>query len=188
VLAALIDAEARSCKAAVQAVVPSSIPVLPAIHLAVAPTKQIDRFEWLLEKCTELGVQRITPLLTERTERAHLRHDRLLKVLVGAMKQSQRDHLPRLDAPTPLADLLSAPLPPQRFFGYCIGEHRSLMAAYTPGQDALVLIGPEGDFTPEEADQLARQQFVPVSLGAARLRTETAAVSACTWMNFAQQV
>ena len=187
VLAALIDAEARSCTAAVQAVVPSSIPVLPAIHLAVAPTKQIDRFEWLLEKCTELGVQRITPLLTERTERAHLRQDRLLKVLVGAMKQSQRDHLPRLDAPTPLADLLSAPLPPQRFFGYCLGEHRSLMAAYAPGQEALVAIGPEGDFSPEEAEKLARQQFAGVSLGAARLRTETAAVAACTWMNFAQQ-
>ena len=185
--AEIAEAGTRSCLATVHQVVRSQIPLRPSIHLAVAPTKQIDRFEWMLEKCTELGVHRITPLLTERTERAHLRHDRLLKVLVGAMKQSQRDHLPRLDAPTTLADLLSAPLLPQRFFGYCLGEHRSLMAAYAPGQEALVAIGPEGDFTPEEADKLARQQFAAVSLGAARLRTETAAVAACTWMNFAQQ-
>jgi 16S rRNA (uracil1498-N3)-methyltransferase len=188
VLAALIAAEARSCTATVQAVVPSGIPVLPAIHLAVAPTKQIDRFEWMLEKCTELGVQRITPLLTERTERGHLRHDRLLKVLVGAMKQSQRDHLPLLDAPTTLAALLAGPLPAQRFYGYCLGAHRPLMAAYAPGQEALVAIGPEGDFTPDEAERLTQQGFAAVSLGAARLRTETAAVAACTWMNFAQQV
>lgn len=187
VLATLADASAHCCVAVVQAAVPSGIPVLAAIHLAVAPTKQIDRFEWMLEKCTELGVQRITPLLTERTERAHLRHDRLLKVLVGAMKQSRRDHLPRLDPPTPLAGLLAGTLPVQRFFGHCAGTHGAFMAAYAPGLDAVVAIGPEGDFTPEEADGLRSGGFMAVALGAARLRTETAAVAACTWMNFAQQ-
>lgn len=188
VLATLMEAGARSCTAIVQSGVASAIPALPTIHLAVAPTKQIDRFEWMLEKCTELGVHRITPLLTERTERTHLRHDRLLKVLVGAMKQSCRDHLPRLDAPTPLADLLAGPLPDQRFFGYCTGGHRSLMAACAPGRDVLVAIGPEGDFTPGEAARMLGAGSEAVSLGAARLRTETAAVAACTWLNFIQQV
>lgn len=187
VLANLVDADARSCAAIVQASVPSRIPMHAAIHLAVAPTKQIDRFEWMLEKCTELGVQRITPLLTERTERAHLRHDRLLKVLVGAMKQSGRDHLPQLDAPATLAELLAGPLPETRCFGYCNGPHATLMATYASGKDALVAIGPEGDFTPEEAGRMLGAGFAAVSLGAARLRTETAAVAACTWMNFAQQ-
>jgi|SRR5690606_20505290 len=154
------------------------------IHLAVAPTKQIDRFEWCLEKATELGVDRITPLLTQRSERIRLRQDRLEKVLVGAMKQSQRTWLPRLDELTKLTELKADA--PQRFFGWCEGEHEALPVAYDPAQDAVLLIGPEGDFTPEEATTLIAQGFQAVSLGSARLRTETAAIAACAWMNLAQ--
>jgi len=156
------------------------------IHLAVAPTKQMDRFEWFLEKAMEIGVDRITPLLTHRTERARLRHDRMEKVLVGAMKQSQRKWLPKLDELTKLKDL-APDSARQKLFGWCEGEHEDLISAYDPKRDALMLIGPEGDFTPEEAVQLIAQGFRAVSLGKARLRTETAAVVACTWMNFAQQ-
>lgn len=158
------------------------------IHLAVAPTKQIDRFEWMLEKCTEIGADRITPLMTERTERAKLRLDRLNKVLVSAMKQSQRAWLPRLDEPIALNDLISGEIPTQRYFGWCEGEHRAFTSAYRPAAPALMLIGPEGDFTAEEADRLRKGGFEAVSLGSARLRTETAAIAACTWMNFAQHV
>lgn len=167
------------------------------IHLAVAPTKQMDRYEWFLEKATEIGVDRITPLLTHRTERNKLRQDRMEKVLVGAMKQSQRRWLPQLDGPTPLKDLVS-PTPrilsqgerrsiPQKFFGWCEGEHIDLTAAYDPNKDALMMIGPEGDFTPEEAELLLANGFQAVSLGNARLRTETAAIASCAWMNFAQR-
>ncbi|MBS1939212.1 MAG: 16S rRNA (uracil(1498)-N(3))-methyltransferase [Bacteroidetes bacterium] len=155
------------------------------IHLAVAPTKQMERFEWFLEKATEIGVDRITPLMTHRTERGKLRHDRLERVLVGAMKQSQRRWLPQLDGLTGLADLVKVAAP-QRLFGWCEGEHRALAATYRPDQDALLLIGPEGDFTAEEADLLFAHGFAAISLGNARLRTETAAIAACTWMNFAQ--
>ncbi|MBL0034497.1 MAG: 16S rRNA (uracil(1498)-N(3))-methyltransferase [Flavobacteriales bacterium] len=158
-----------------------------AIHLAVAPTKQNDRFEWFVEKAVEIGVDRITPLMTERTERTRLRTDRLLRVAVSAMKQSQRTWLPQIDEPVALSALLREELPGQRFFGWCAGEHESLVARYQPTMDALVLIGPEGDFTPGEADALRKHQFQAVSLGAARLRTETAALAACTWMSFAQQ-
>ncbi len=158
------------------------------IHLAVAPTKQIDRFEWMLEKCTEIGVDRITPLMTQRTERAHLRHDRLNKVLISAMKQSQRAWLPVLDGPTELKTLITGPLPEQRFFGWCEGERAMLTSAYRPNADVLLLIGPEGDFTAQESAELRAAAFQAVSLGEARLRSETAAVAACTWMNFAQLV
>lgn len=158
------------------------------IHLAVAPTKQMERFEWMLEKCTEIGVDRITPLITARTERTRLRHDRLERVLVGAMKQSQRVWLPQLDEMTTLNDLIDQGIPVQRSFGWCEGERAALAACYRPTEDAVLLIGPEGDFTPEEAQQLIGQGFAPVSLGEARLRTETAAVVACAWMNTAQMV
>lgn len=157
------------------------------IHLAVAPTKQMERFEWFLEKATEIGVDRITPLLTHRTERSRLRTDRMGKVLVGAMKQSQRRWLPQLDSLTELKET-AAIAAPQKFFGWCEGEHTDLTSAYSPEQDALLLIGPEGDFTPEEAELLLASGFHAVSLGKARLRTETAAIAACTWMNFAQPV
>lgn len=155
------------------------------IHLAVAPTKQMERFEWFLEKATEIGVDRITPLITHRTERSKLRHDRLERVLVGAMKQSQRRWLPQLDGLTGLADLVKEAAP-QRLFGWCEGEHHELAITYQPRQDALLLIGPEGDFTPEEAQLLIAQGCKPIGLGTARLRTETAAIAACAWMNFAQ--
>ncbi len=155
-----------------------------AIHLAVSPTKQIERFEWMLEKCTEIGVDRITPLITARTERTKLRRDRLEKILIAAMKQSQRAWLPQLDEAIDLEKLTSTELPAQRFFGWCEGERISLSKAYDKSRDAVVLIGPEGDFTAEEAMLLKQHAFMPVSLGEARLRTETAAIAVCSWMNF----
>lgn len=156
------------------------------IHLAVAPTKQMERFEWLLEKATEVGVDRITPLITKRTERTKLRMDRLERVLLGAMKQSQRRWLPQLDPFTALDALVPDPQA-QRFFGWCAGQLQAFAKAYRPTVNAVVLIGPEGDFTLEEATRLDTRGYQAISLGTARLRTETAALAACTWMNFAQQ-
>ena len=158
------------------------------IHLAVAPTKQMDRFEWMLEKCTEIGVDRITPLITERTERTKLRRDRLERVLIGAMKQSQRAWLPQLDEQTTINELIDRGIPAQRWFGWCEGDRTSLAMGYRAKEDAILFIGPEGDFTPDEAGRLVAHGFSPVGLGEARLRTETAAVAACAYMNMAQQV
>lgn len=156
------------------------------IHLAVAPTKQMERFEWFLEKATEIGVDRITPVLTLRTERNRLRHDRMEKVLVGAMKQSQRRWLPQLDPLTKLKDLDTGTAT-RKYFGWCEGGPADLTTVHDPAKDALMVIGPEGDFTVEEADWLTGQGFQAVGLGRARLRTETAAIAACAWMNFAQR-
>ncbi|MEO8067917.1 MAG: RsmE family RNA methyltransferase [Flavobacteriales bacterium] len=156
------------------------------IHIACALTKQVDRFEWMLEKCTEIGVDRITPLLTKRTERAHLRMDRLQKIAISAMKQSKRAWLPQVDGPLAIADLLKSELPAQRYFGWCEGTHAPLMKAYGGAADVILLIGPEGDFTTEEAQLLSSSGFLPTSLGKARLRTETAAIMACVALNLAQ--
>ena len=157
------------------------------IHLAVALTKQIDRYEWFLEKAVEVGVDRITPLITQRSERTKFRHDRAEKVMIAAMKQSQRTWLPILDQPLQLKELIGTNLADQRFFGWCEGDHASLMSSYTIANDVIVLIGPEGDLTMEEANQLRDHRFQAVSIGSARLRTETAAIAACTWMSLAQQ-
>jgi 16S rRNA (uracil1498-N3)-methyltransferase len=157
------------------------------IHLAVAPTKQMDRYEWFVEKAVEVGVDRITPLITEHSERSKLRLDRLERVAISAMKQSQRTWLPVIDAPIKLAHFLSTELPAQRYFGWCEGEHTSLMQAYDPAQDGLIIIGPEGDLSPNEAELLRTKGFAAIALGKARLRTETAALTACTWMSLEQQ-
>jgi 16S rRNA (uracil1498-N3)-methyltransferase len=186
-LADVLEAGKRGCVVSVTERTTHAAERSARIHIAVAPTKQNDRSEWFVEKAVEIGVDRITPLMTDRTERTRLRTDRLMRVAMSAMKQSQRAWLPRIDEPTDLAALLKEELPAQRFFGWCEGEHEALVASYRPTEDAVVLIGPEGDFTTAEAHVLREQGFLAVSLGAARLRTETAALAACTWMSFAQQ-
>jgi 16S rRNA (uracil1498-N3)-methyltransferase len=157
------------------------------IHVAVAPTKQMERLEWLVEKAVELGIDRFTPLMTARTERGRVRVDRLERVAISAMKQSRRTWLPEIDEPIALADLLREPLPAQRFFGWCEGAQPSFMEAYSPAADALLLVGPEGDFTAAEAASLEADGVRAVALGQARLRTETAALAAVAWMSLAQQ-
>jgi 16S rRNA (uracil1498-N3)-methyltransferase len=184
--AEIVAVDKRSCHVRVLSRTMINAERKARIHLAVSPTKQMERFEWMLEKCTEIGVDRITPLISERTERDKLRRDRLERVLISAMKQSQRTWLPQLDEATAINELISGGISGRGYFGWCEGEHTSLVQAYRPSENSLLLIGPEGDFTREEARALIDAQYAPVSLGVARLRTETAAIAACTWMNFAQ--
>jgi len=185
--AELVEVSKKRVVAHITSRVHTPIERMARIHIAVAPTKQMDRIEWFVEKAVELGVDRITPLITHRTERNRLRIDRLERVSIAAMKQSQRAWLPVIDEPISLADLLRTDLPAQRYFGWCEGQHTSLMRAYSPSSDALVLIGPEGDFDVDEADLLRAEGFTAVSIGNARLRTETAALAACAWMSLRQQ-
>lgn len=185
--AELIEVTKRGCTAHILSRTVHPPERAARIHMAVAPTKQMDRYEWFVEKAVEIGVDRITPVITERTERDKLRIDRLERVAIAAMKQSQRAWLPRIDELTSLQAVLGEAHVPQRFFGWCEGDPPSLMHRYAPTLDALVLIGPEGDFSHEEALLLKEFGFSAVSLGKARLRTETAALTACTWMSLAQQ-
>ena len=154
------------------------------LHLAVAPTKNAARMEWLLEKAVEMGIDALTPIVCQHSERAVLKQERMTKIAISAMKQSLKAYLPDIQAPTPLAQLLGAPFEGQRFVAYCDGEHRTpLREAYLPGSNALILIGPEGDFSGEEVAAALAAGFVPVTLGASRLRTETAALAALAFFN-----
>ena len=151
------------------------------LHLAIAPTKNIDRLEWFLEKATEIGVDEITPILCRNSERTQVRLDRLEKILLSAMKQSLKVFLPKLNPLTPLKTFIQEQ---ENFVGQkCIAwisdpPGKLLQQTYVSGQNVIVVIGPEGDFAPDEIELAQQHRFVPVSLGQSRLRTETAGVVA----------
>lgn len=154
------------------------------VHIAIAPTKSIERIEWFLEKATEIGISRVTPLLCRYSERKEIKADRLEKVMVSAMKQSLKAYLPQLDPLTKFSDFISQPFDGQKFIAYCDEQHRDLLKKMVvPNQNYLILIGPEGDFSSEEIEMAIKVGFHPVSLGDSRLRTETAGVVACHTFN-----
>lgn len=154
------------------------------VHVAIAPTKNIERIEWFLEKATEISINRVTPLLCHHSERKEIKHDRLEKVMVSAMKQSLKAYLPQLDEMTKFSAFIKQPFEGQKFIAHCDEQHRELLKnAMTKGENYLILIGPEGDFSPEEIRMAIDAGFVPVSLGDSRLRTETAGVVACHTFN-----
>lgn len=159
------------------------------LQLAVAPTKQIDRLEWLLEKATEIGVDRISLLLCAHSERKQVRPDRLEKVLVAAMKQSLKAYLPVLEDLTPFPDFIkSHEAEGHSFIAYVDTAQTQHLKDYCePGKDICLLIGPEGDFHPDEVSLALAQGFRKVSLGPSRLRTETAGVVGCTIANLVNQ-
>ena len=153
------------------------------VHIAIAPTKNIERFEWFLEKATEIGIDEITPLYCEHSERNVLKPGRLERVIVAAMKQSLKSWLPVLHPPVVFEKFIRLPREGQTLIAYCgTGREQHLREIYRPGSDATVLIGPEGDFTPVEVELAISLGYVPVSLGDSRLRTETAGVVACTML------
>jgi len=155
------------------------------LHLLVAPTKNTARIEWLVEKAVEIGVDRITPILCDHSERGVQKTDRLDRIALSAMKQSLKARRPQIDSPVRLVDFLRQPVEGCKLVCYCAGDERhSLRELYTPGTDAVVLIGPEGDFSPREIEAALAAGFQPVTLGDSRLRTETAALYAVTALNF----
>lgn len=148
------------------------------ISVAVAPTKHLDRMEWLVEKLTEIGINRFVPALCDRSERRELKTERLEKIAVSAMKQSLKAVLPTIDPLTPLKRIVDECTAAQRFICYCdpAVERRVLAREIKPAADVCLLIGPEGDFTPDEVAYALSRGFVAVTLGDNRLRTETAAL------------
>ena len=153
------------------------------IVLGIAPTKNLDRIEWLVEKCVEMGVDRIIPLRCHNSERTVLKTERLRKIMVSAMKQSLKATLPQLDEMTPLEQVLAQPFDGIRCIAYCDEQlprerRHTLAGSYRPGLDVMMLIGPEGDFSPEEVQAAVAAGFIPVTLGESRLRTETAGMMA----------
>lgn len=150
------------------------------LHLAVAPTKMNERYEWFLEKATEIGISEITPILCDNSERTVVKVDRMEKILVSAMKQSNQYFLPKLNEPIRFQKFIDQAYSGQKFIAHCEETNKkSLKEALVKNQNVLVLIGPEGDFSVKEIEMALSNNFIPVTLGATRLRTETAAVVAC---------
>ena len=158
------------------------------IHMVVSPTKNNDRFEWFLEKVTELGVDEITPIICQNSERKVIKIERLNKILIAAMKQSLKAHLPQLNKIVSWKEFIHQKFNTDRFIAHC-GEGRKtpLKQWLKPQQDVMILIGPEGDFSDKEVREAMSSGFVPVSLGKSRLRTETAAVAACHTINLTNE-
>lgn len=159
------------------------------ITIAVAPTKNVDRMEWLVEKLVEVGVDRIVPVRCRRSERKDIKRERLEKIAVSAMKQSLKAVLPQVSETISFKDFISGCDASQRFMGYCDDEceRKNLACEYNPSASVAMLIGPEGDFAPEEVEMAIRTGFVPVTMGDNRLRTETAALMACATCHIISQ-
>ncbi len=161
-----------------------------ALTMAVAPTKNTDRFEWFLEKATEVGVTEIIPLDAAHSERRTLKTERAEKVITAAVKQSLKAYHPLLREMTPLREVVTAPFPGRKFIAHCDAPRSAAGRRYLPsllrkGEDVLILIGPEGDFSPEEIRLALAHGFEEISLGRQRLRTETAAVAAAVMVSVA---
>ncbi len=184
----IIDDNIRQCTVRIE----STITVAKSpyhLHLAVAPTKNLSRIEWFVEKAVESGISEITPMLCQHSERIHFKSERLEKIAIAAIKQSQQAWLPKINEPANFGQVVKNTRPGEGFIAY-IDENSELSllkSVYKQGTDATVLIGPEGDFSNSEITTAIKAGFIPISLGKNRLRTETAALVACITINFINQ-
>lgn len=154
------------------------------VHIGIAPTKNISRLEWFLEKATEMGIDKITPVICENSERTSINAGRLNKVITASMKQSLKTYLPELENQVKFADFIRMQEASDKFIAHCTtNKNQSLKKLAVPGRNTIVLIGPEGDFTSDEIKQAIQRDFIPVNLGPSRLRTETAALYTCFTLN-----
>ena len=150
------------------------------LHIAIAPTKNIERLEWFIEKATEIGIDEITPIVCRFSERKVIKAERLEKIIVSAAKQSVKAYFPKLNPLCTFDELIKTCQASQKFIAHCYEEDKRLLQTeIQPSEDVLILIGPEGDFSKEEVQKALSVGFIPVSLGSSRLRTETAGVVAC---------
>lgn len=185
----IIDANPKKCTLEVEQTIPDNNARNYYLHIAIAPTKNISRFEWFLEKCTEIGIDEITPLITFNSERREVKIPRLNKVVVSAMKQSLKATLPILNTPLSFNELIKIPFTGEKYIAW-IDEsvNKTLIESYTKNTDVFILIGPEGDFSPEETQLAINEGFLPISLGKSRLRTETAGIVSCDTISLANMI
>lgn len=158
------------------------------LHMAVAPTKNIDRFEWFIEKATEVGIHEITPIICNQSERKQVKQERLERVAVAAMKQSQKAYLPKINPAVNFVEFIQESQSTTVFKGIAHCEDHTdkqyLSDHLSAGEDAILLIGPEGDFSEREINESLASGFSPITLGESRLRTETAALYCCMEIAF----
>lgn len=148
------------------------------LHIAIAPTKLNDRYEWFLEKAVEIGIDEITPIICKNSERKVIKVDRMKKIIQSAVKQSLQFYVPKFNEPILIDEFLNQQKASQKYIAHCEDENNKqfLQHIAKPENDILVLVGPEGDFTPKEIQKSINLNFIPVTLGHNRLRTETAGV------------
>jgi 16S rRNA (uracil1498-N3)-methyltransferase len=155
------------------------------LHIAIAPTKNIERTEWFLEKATEIGIDEVSLIICQRSERKEVKTERLNKIIISAIKQSIKAYHPVLNEPISFNQLLTKSFTGQKFIAHCdYGDKASLKKELMANGNYLILIGPEGDFTPAEINDALKNDFKGITLGESRLRTETAALEACFEVNF----
>jgi len=163
-------------------------PLKYKLHLAVAPTKMNDRYEWFLEKATEIGITSITPIICDHSERKIIKPERFNKILQSAMKQSLNCNLPILNEATSFKDYIKQDFTGNLFIAHCEDtDRKSLKKQLKPSTETTILIGPEGDFSVNEIEIAIKNNFIPVTLGETRLRTETAAIVACHSVAFVNE-
>jgi len=150
------------------------------LHIAIAPTKMNDRYEWFLEKATEIGIDEITPIICDNSERQIIKQERMQKVIVSAMKQSLKFRLPKFNKPVPFSEFIQNELDGVKFIAHCENTDKKTLNKQTKiSENITILIGPEGDFSTKEITKALQLQYIPLSLGESRLRTETAGIVAC---------
>jgi 16S rRNA (uracil1498-N3)-methyltransferase len=187
--AQITDAHPKQCKVTIVETRAALAPRQNKIEIAVAPTKNTDRMEWLVEKLTEIGVDTITFLKTRYSERKELKTDRIRKIVVSAMKQSEKGRLPEVQEMTDFKSFIRQDFEGQTCIAHCHpGEKQLLSTAYHKGGNVRILIGPEGDFSEEEVALALTNGFQTISLGDTRLRTETAALVACQTIHILNQL
>jgi len=180
----IIDDNIKACAVKIVSQIENYNRLLYNLHIGIAPTKNSDRLEWFVEKAVEIGISNITTLICEHSERIFIKKDRMERLMISAMKQSLRIDLPIFSESMPFNDFIRQQCNNynQKFIAYC-GELEqkpaSLKSVCQSKMDTLILIGPEGDFSPEEVHLAIENGFIPISLGRFRLRTETAALLAC---------
>jgi len=156
----------------------------PNLHIALAPTKNNDRTEWFIEKCTEIGISEITPILCKHSERKKIKQERFVKTAISAMKQSLKATLPVVNELSTFKDFVKIPFEGKKYIAHCYSENQKhYKEIYKKGENSLILIGPEGDFSPEEVKLAIEKGFEPITFGTSRLRTETAGIMACAIFN-----
>ena len=176
--AEIITPNAKECKLKIISSAKKSKQHNYYLHIAIAPTKNINRFEWFLEKATEIGIDEITPLICVNSERKIIKEHRCQKILISAMKQSLKYHLPKLNKPISLTNFLETKFDGNKYIAHCQDGKKNTLEEIKKTKKTLFLIGPEGDFSSNEIKIALQNQFKAVSLGTSRLRTETAGIIA----------
>lgn len=187
--AQLLQANPKSCVVAIEEEISQQKDWNFNLHIAFAPTKKLDRMEWFVEKATEIGIDSFSPLNCRYSERKNINATRLEKIMVSAMKQSQKSRLPQFNEIIKFDEFIKQPFSGQKFIAHCYSSPKEPLTQICKKQtNTLILIGPEGDFSEEEVAKSIEHGFTPISLGESRLRTETAALVACHTVQLINQL